>query len=261
MLAGILLHLCLAPVHAVAEKPLIGMAIVVVWAVVARFKRIYAVPAAFIVTIALIVMTGEGAPIPIGAIVPHPVLIMPVFSLANVISVAIPLFIVTMASQNIPGVAVLAINGFKPEPGPLFTVTGLLTLLSVPFGGHAVNLAAITAAMCAGPDAHPDPARRYWAGIASGVLYIVFGLLAGGATALISLSPPVLIEAVAGLALIGAFGSSLHAAVSDAKDREAAIITFLVAASGLSIFGIGGAFWGLLAGGAIFALRRIAPAT
>ena len=261
MLAGILLHLCLAPVHAVAEKPLIGLAIVIVWAVVARFKRIYAVPAAFIVTIVLIVMTGAGAPIPIGAIIPHPVLIMPVFSLANVISVAIPLFIVTMASQNIPGVAVLAINGFKPEPGPLFTVTGLLSLLSVPFGGHAVNLAAITAAMCAGPEAHPDPARRYWAGIASGVLYIVFGFLAGGATALISLSPPVLIEAVAGLALIGAFGSSLHAAVSDAKDREAAIITFLVAASGLSIFGIGGAFWGLLAGGAIFALRRIAPAT
>ncbi len=258
MLAGILLHLCLAPVHAVAEKPLMGMAIVVVWAVVARFKRIYAVPAAFIITIFLIVMTGAGAPIPISAIFPHPVLIWPVFSLANVISVAVPLFIVTMASQNIPGVAVLAINGFKPEPGPLFTVTGLLSLASVPFGGHAVNLAAITAAMCAGPDAHPDPARRYWAGIASGVLYILFGLLAGGATALINLSPPVLIEAVAGLALIGAFGSSLHTALADTHDREAAIVTFLVAASGLSLFGIGGAFWGLLAGGALLVLRRLA---
>jgi benzoate membrane transport protein len=166
-----------------------------------------------------------------------------------------------MASQNIPGIAVLAIHGFKPEPSPLFTITGLLTLISVPFGGHAVNLAAITAAMCAGPDANPDPARRYWAGVSSGVLNIILGLVAGGATALISVSPPVLIEAVAGLALVGAFGSSVHVALAEPKDRDAAVITFLVAASGLSIFGVGGAFWGLLAGGFVLLLKRLVPFT
>jgi benzoate membrane transport protein len=139
----------------------------------------------------------------------------------------------------------------------LFTVTGLFSLLAAPFGGHAVNLAAITAALCAGPDAHPDPARRYWAAVVAGGVYVVFGLLAGLATALIAVSPPVLIEAVAGLALLGAFGNSLLAAVSEPADREAAVITFVVAASGLTLFGIGGAFWGLIAGGAIRMLSRL----
>jgi len=261
MLAGILLHLCLAPVHAVAEKPLVGLAVVVTWVLVAHFKRVFAVPAAFLMMILLIAISGEGAAIPFDAIFTRPVLVMPTFSMAGVISIAIPLFIVTMASQNIPGIAVLAIHGFKPEPSPLFTITGLLTLISVPFGGHAVNLAAITAAMCTGPDANPDPARRYWAGVSSGVLYIILGLVAGGATALISVSPPVLIEAVAGLALVGAFGSSVHVALAEPKDRDAAVITFLVAASGLSIFGVGGAFWGLLAGGFVLLLKRLVPFT
>jgi benzoate membrane transport protein len=261
MLAGILLHMCVAPISAVVEKPILGLTIVAVWAFMARIKRVYAVPAAFITTIVLIVATGSGAPIEASALLPNPVLIAPVFSFSAFMSVGVPLFIVTMASQNIPGIAVLALNGFKPEPSPLFTVTGLLTLVSAPFGGHAVNLAAITAAMCAGPDAHADPARRYWAGISSGVIYILFGLIAGGATALINFSPPILIEAVAGLALIGAFGASIHSAVSNPNDRDAAIITFLVAASGMSLFGIGGAFWGLLAGGAMMALQRVGRIT
>jgi len=256
MLAGILLHMCLAPITAIVEKPILGLTIIAVWALTARIKRVYAVPAAFITTIVLIAATGSGAPIAASALLPAPVLITPVFSFSAFMSVGVPLFIVTMASQNIPGIAVLAINGFKPAPSPLFTVTGLLTLLSAPFGGHAVNLAAITAAMCAGPDAHADPSRRYWAGISSGAIYILFGLIAGGATALISFSPPILIEAVAGLALIGAFGASIHSALSDSNDREAAVITFLVAASGMSLFGIGGAFWGLLSGGAMMVIQR-----
>jgi benzoate membrane transport protein len=187
-------------------------------------------------------------------------LIEPHFSLPAMISIALPLFIVTMASQNIPGMAVLAAHHYRPEPGPLFTVTGLLSALSAPFGGHAVNLAAITAAICAGPDCHPDPQKRYVAGVTAGIIYIIFGLLAGGATALIAVSPPVLIEAVAGLALMGAFGAALMAAVQDASEREAAVVTFLVAASGLTLFGIGGAFWGLVAGGFLRVLRRFGTA-
>jgi benzoate membrane transport protein len=255
MLAGILLMLCLAPVKAVAQMPMIALPIVVVWAIMARFKRLFAVPVAVLVTVVAIVLTADTS-VSIGSLWPQPIFIMPVFTIPSLIGIAIPLFIVTMASQNIPGMAVLALNEFRPDAGPLFTVTGLFSLLAAPFGGHAVNLAAITAALCAGPDAHLDPTRRYWSAVVAGGVYVVFGLLAGLATALIAVSPPVLIEAVAGLALLGAFGNSLLAAVSEPADREAAVITFVVAASGLTLFGIGGAFWGLVAGGAIRMLAR-----
>lgn len=256
MLAGVLLGLCLAPVKAVAEAPAFGLAIIVTWAIVARLRRLYAVPAAVLVTVIIIAATTDVSQLQADALWPHPVLVMPHFSLAGVIGVALPLFIVTMASQNIPGIAVLNVNGYRPDPGPLFSITGVFSLLAAPFGGHAVNLAAITAALCAGTDAHRDPARRYWAAAASGVIYVLFGLGAGAATAFISAAPPILIQAVAGLALFGAFGSALLGAVTDPKDREAAIITFVVTASGLSFFGISGAFWGLVAGGAVYALSH-----
>ena len=254
MLAGVLLGLCLAPVRAVAAAPAMGLAIVATWAIVARFNRILAVPAAVVVTAVLVLMT---TPLPeAGGILPVPVLTWPSFVPSTLIGLAVPLFLVTMASQNIPGMAVLNANGYRPAPGPLFTRTGLLSLVGAPFGGHAINLAAITAAICAGPDAHPDPARRWIAATVAGAGYIGFGLLAGGATLLIGAAPPILIEAVAGLALLGAFGGALMAAVANPNSREAAIVTFLVSASGLTIWSIGGAFWGLLAGGAMLALGR-----
>jgi benzoate membrane transport protein len=233
-----------------------GLAIVATWALVGRLNRLYAMPAAVLVAAALITFTTDLGAIHSAALWPVVRFVTPEFSLAGVIGIAVPLFIVTMASQNIPGMAVLAVNGYTPPPSPLFRATGLFTVLGAPFGGHAVCLAAITAAICAGPESHPDPARRYWAAIVSGTGYILFGLLAAAATAFIAAAPPLLIEAVAGLALLGAFGAALMGAVSNPSEREAAIITFLVAASGLSWFGIGGAFWGLLAGGAIHALAQ-----
>jgi benzoate membrane transport protein len=261
MLAGILLHLCLAPVTAIAQMPAAGLVIVITWAVVARFKRVLALPAAVGVMV-IVIATSHSSTVPsLQSLLPEPVLITPVFSVASLISIALPLFIVTMASQNIPGMAVLAVNGYKPEAGPLIAITGFFSLLAAPFGGHAVNLAAITAAICAGPDCHPDPAKRYIAGVTAGFFYVAFGLVAGGATTLIAVSPPILIEAVAGLALIGAFGAALMAAVAEPTHREAAVMTFLVAASGLTVFGIGGAFWGLIAGGALLMLRRIGTAS
>jgi len=256
MLAGVLLGLCLAPVRAVAFAPAMGLAIVGTWAVVARFNRLLAVPAAVVVTAVLIAATTP-LPAMMGALVPAPVLVVPSLSPAALVGIALPLFIVTMASQNIPGMAVLNANGYHPAPGPLFTRTGLLTVLGAPFGGHAVNLAAITAAICAGPEAHPDASRRWIAAVVAGAGYILFGLLAGAATALIAAAPPVLIEAVAGLALLGAFAGSLNAAIAVPEYREAAVITFLTSASGLTIWGIGGAFWGLVAGGAMLLLGRI----
>jgi benzoate membrane transport protein len=164
-----------------------------------------------------------------------------------------------MASQNLPGLAVLAAYQYRPAPGPLITTTGMFSLLAAPFGGHAVNLSAITAALCAQPEADPDPTRRWIAGAASGVGYIALGLLAGAVTRFVA-GAPVLIEAVAGLALLGAFGSSLSNALAKADEREAALVTFLTAASGIGFFGIGGAFWGLVAGGAVLALSRAGAA-
>jgi benzoate membrane transport protein len=256
MLAGILLVLCLAPARAVAQAPFAGLAIIVAWAVMARINRLLAVPAAVAVMVAIIAATVT---LPEGwaaAAWPAPVLTLPTLTLPAVVGIALPLFIVTMASQNIPGMAVLNANGYRPDPGPLFAGTGFFSLLGAPFGGHAVNLAAITAALCAGPDAHPDPARRWIAAVIAGAGDVVLGLFAGLAAAFVSAAPPVLIQAVAGLALLGAFANSLLAALSDAQDREAATITFLIAGSGLSFYGIGGAFWGLLAGLALRALQK-----
>lgn len=256
MLAGILLGLCLAPVKAVAAMPVAGLSIVIVWALVAKWKRLYAMPAAVLVTLGFILAGGEISADKLGSLWPQAAFIMPAFSPSAMLGIALPLFIVTMASQNIPGIAVLQANGYKPDPTPLFRATGLFSLAAAPFGGHAVNLAAITAAICAGPEAHPDPNRRWVAALVAGIFYVVFGLLATAATAVFSAAPPLLIQAVAGLALLGAFASSLVAALSDAQSREAAAITFTVAASGLTLFGIGGAFWGLIAGGAMLALAR-----
>ena len=170
---------------------------------------------------------------------------------------ALPLAVVTMASQNLPGFAVLKINGYEPPPGPVLTTTGLASLLAAPFGSHAVNLAAITAAICAGPDAHPDPTKRWGAAALAGALYVGMGLIAGAATALMAAAPPSLIEAVAGLALLPAFANAMRGALADEASREAAVVTFLTAASGVSIAGVGGAFWGLAAGGVMLALSRI----
>ena len=256
MLAGVLLPLCLAPVRAVAGTPVLGLAIVLTWAIVARINRLLAVPAAVVVAAGLIGMTADLSALHAAALWPVVVFTPPVFSVSATIGLAIPLFIVTMASQNIPGTAILNLNGYHPNASRLFTATGIFSLLATPFGSIAVNLAAITAAITSGTDSHPDPARRYCAVIVTGIGYMVIGLLAGAATAFIAAAPPLLIEAVAGLALLGSFAGALMGAVADPAEREPAVITFLVAATGVSWFGIGGAFWGLLAGGAIHLLGR-----
>ena len=261
MLAGVLLGLCLAPVKAVAFNPILGLPIVIAWLVVGRFNRLLAVPAALLAFIAVMIFGIDFPPnalADLGSSIAPPIeFVMPEFTLAGLVGIALPLFVVTMASQNIPGTAVLRANGYDTPPGPLFATTGFFSLLSAPFGGHAVNLAAITAALCAGEDAHPDPAKRYWAAVFGGVFYIVFGLLAGLVTAFITIAPSILIEAVAGLALIGAFAGSVVAAFKDDDAREAAAVTFIVTAAGLTFYGVSGAFWGLLAGGLIYVLTHL----
>ena len=177
-----------------------------------------------------------------------PVFTTPTFSLAAIVGIALPLFIVTMASQNVPGVAVIRASGYAIPISPVVGWTGLVNLLLAPFGAFALNLAAITAAICMGREAHEDAARRYVAAIAAGVFYVVVGLFGATVAALFAAFPKELILAIAGIALLGTIGNSLAAALRDEAEREPALVTFLVTASGLSLAGIGSAFWGLLAG-------------
>lgn len=255
MLAGILLPLCLAPVKAVASIPLEALAVIAIWFLVGRWSRVLAVPAAAVATFLLLFLAHSG-PAGASAVIPSPVLVLPDWSPAALVGLGLPLFLITMASQNIPGLAILRVNGFAAEPAPLFTATGIASLLCTPFGGHAVNLAAITAAICAGDEAGPDRARRWWAGIVSGVAYIAFGLTAGWATAFAAQSPA-LVQTVAGVALIGAFTGALGGMVGETRDREAAILCFVVTASGVPFLGISAPFWGLVVGGVVLlAVRR-----
>jgi benzoate membrane transport protein len=164
------------------------------------------------------------------------------------VSVALPLFIVTMASQNLPGVAAQRSAGYNTPISPVIGATGCVTLLLAPFGGYALNLAAITAAICMGREAHADPARRYTASAAAGIFYILLGLAGASIVSLLAAFPKALVLAVAGLALVSTIASSLSTAMKDEGQRDAALLTFLVTLSGLSIAGVGAAFWGLMVG-------------
>ena len=179
----------------------------------------------------------------------------PAFSWAALVSLAIPLFVVTMASQNLPGVAAIRAAGYGPEAldggipiSKVITISGLATLLLAPFGAFALNLSAITAAICMGKEAHLDPDKRYTAAVSCGAIYIVIGIFGAAITGLLTAFPKELVVAIAGLALLGTIGSGLSAALKDESHREAALITFLVTLSGVVIAGVGSAFWGVVAG-------------
>lgn len=264
MLAGILLNLCLAPAKAVATEPFLALPVILVWAITFRFARIYAVPAAVACAVVVFLVTtplgGEQGAQAL-SFVPSIALVAPQFSFEALISIAIPLFVVTMASQNIPGIAVMKAYGYEPPVGPVFVTTGIGSLLTAPLGGHTINFAAITAAISANPEAHPDPSRRWIAAVTAGIGYVVFAFLATPAALLVATSPPVLIQAATGLALFGAFGGSLSQALAVPEHREAAVVTFVTSASGISFFGIGPAFWGLVAGGAFMLLNTKIRAT
>ena len=258
MLAGIIFKLCLAPFIALKQSPAIAAVILLTWVVMLKVNRLYAAPAAVVVAVTALVLTGQTGG-NAALVLPSLSLVQPVFTLEAMISIAIPLFIVTMASQNITGLAVLATFDFKPKPRDGLLATGFVSAVTAPFGAPAINFAAITAALCASPEAHPDPARRYVAAVVGGVGYIVLALLAGVVTALVVYSSPLLIEAVAGLALIGSFASATANALQVEEDRIPAMATLLVTASGLALFNIGPAFWGLVIGWGLYLFFRWKP--
>jgi benzoate membrane transport protein len=263
MLAGILVPICIAPVTALIEQPLLAAPVIVVWLVLLRFAARWAVPAAMLVAIVGIVITGADA-VAEAPLAPVLALTPPAFDAAVIVSLGVPLFIVTMAGQNVPGFAVLSTLGYRDVPArAILTSSGAATVLAAPFGGFALNLAAITAALMGGPDAHPDPSRRFIAPIAGGVTYIGLGLTAGVATALVTAAPPILIIAVAGLALFSALASGLVAAFEPPGTRVVAAVTLVVVASGVVVAGIGSAFWGLVAGSIVMLVthtRSLRPA-
>ena len=186
----------------------------------------------------------------------QPIFTAPTFTVSTIIGVGIPLFIVTMASQNVPGIAVLRANGYQTPVSPLIGWTGLTGLLLAPFGGFSFNLAAITAAICMSPEADRDPQRRYLAAVWAGIFYLVTGLLGATVASVFAALPRELVAAIAGIALLGTISNSLGAAVADADERDAAVVTFLTTASGLTLAGVGSAFWGLLFG--LAALKAMA---
>ena len=208
----------------------------------------YAVVITLALAIAFVALRGEMSWSAIRFELAMPVFTAPQFTLSAAISLALPLFVVTMASQNLPGVAVIRATGYDLPISRLITMTGLATLVLAPFGGYALNFSAITAAICMGPEAHPDRDKRYTAAVSCGLLYVVIGIFGAVVTGLLTAFPKELVVAIAGLALLGTIGNGLAAALRDEPHREAALITFLVTLSGVVVAGVGSAFWGVVAG-------------
>ena len=256
MLAGVLLQLCLAPFRALGSDPLLVAPVILCWLLMMKFAPRWAVPAALLVALCAIgVSLASAGSIPnTEGLVPALVWTTPSFSLQAMAGIALPLFVVTMASQNVPGVAVLRSFGFDTPWRPSMLVTGAGTMLAAPLGGHAINLAALSAALAAGEEAGEVRGRRWIAGFTSGLGYLVLGAFSGALVSVVTAAPAGMLEAVAGLALLGTLASAISAALADAEDRISPAVTFLMAASGLALAGIGSAFWALLAGLAVRAL-------
>lgn len=248
LLAGVLFKIGLEICVAAEQQPLLVVAMLIAYLLGKRLLPRYAVLAALIVGSVLAAIFGllnfEHFELQLAV----PEWTTPSFSLAAIISIGIPLFIVAMASQNLPGMAVLRANGYDVPASPLLSTTGLTSMLLAPFGSHGIHMAAISAAICAGPEAHEDPKKRYTAAIWCGVFYGIAGIFGATLAALFAALPKALILSIAALALFASIIGGLTQAMSEPKEREAALITFLVTASGMTLFSVGSAFWGIVAG-------------
>jgi benzoate membrane transport protein len=254
LLAGVLARFGLDAVGSAKTAPLLVLVMAAVFLAGRRWWPRYAVPAVLVAGVAVALAQGRLSFLGVDT---SQLIALPVWTTPHAaIGVALPLFIVTMASQNLPGVAAQRASGYQTPVSASIAVTGAATTLLAPFGGYAFNLAAITAAICMGREAHEDPARRYTASVAAGVFYVLLGLAGGAVAVLLSAFPRELVAAIAGLALLGTIAGALAAALKDEAHRDAAILTFLVCLSGISAFGIGAAFWGVVAGGVAAVVAR-----
>jgi len=260
MLAGVLLPFCLKLFLVFPTDLMLAAGLLLVFLVMRRLAPAWSLPAVLVAAFTVLAVRGQVA-LPegtglFGALSP----VMPAFDWKAAVSLAVPLYLVTLASQNLPGLVVLRAAGYAPPAGKLIFWGGLTSTLLAPFGAHGVNLAAITAAICTGPDAHPDAARRWTVGVIYGLFYLVVALFAAPLAGLFIAMPNGALAAITGLALIAPLTGSLGAMMGEVKDREAAILTFAATASGVALFGVGSAFWGLAVGFLALAARRWIPA-
>nr|WP_321327857.1 benzoate/H(+) symporter BenE family transporter [Alcaligenes faecalis] len=248
LLAGILLQFGIGAFGSMTLDPKLAGLLILAYLIIKRFSARYAVVGILILGLSFLLLEHRvdlsGLKLELAA----PVFTMPVFTLNALLSVTLPLFLITLTGQYMPGMLVLRNDGFRTSANPIVWVTGLGSLVMAPFGSHAMNVAAITAAICTGPEAHQDPSKRWVAGIAAGVFYILVGVFGVTLAAVFMAFPATFITTLAGLALLGTIGGSLAGAMADIKSREAALITFLASAANITLFGIGGAFWGLVIG-------------
>lgn len=258
MLAGVLLGLCTAPVQALVDAPAVVAPVVLTWLVLTAWPagRRWAVPGALVVAVVAAAVEGSLSGLGPSDAAPSVALVVPTLDLGTVVAIALPLWVVTMTSQNVPGIAVLASFGYRPDLRGALGYAGAATTVASFGGGHALNLAAISAALAAGPEAHPDPDRRWVAGVAAGATYVVLAPLSGLVTAVAAAAPAGLVATIAGLALLGTLAAAAGAALADPATREAAAVTLVVAASGVVVAGVGAAFWALVAGGVVLAALR-----
>jgi benzoate membrane transport protein len=269
LLAGVLARFGIAGFAAAQTALPLVLLMLLTYLLGRRFMPLYAVPLTLLFAILFVAGQGGFSHVVVPTGLTWPVYVAPEFSWSAMVSLALPLFVVTMASQNMPGVAAIKACGFGDERANggdaglpisrILTMTGVATLVFAPFGAFSLNLSAITAAMCMGPQSHPDKARRYTAAVCCGLLYIALGLFGATIMAMLSAFPQALVVAIAGLALMATIGNGLASALHKESDREAAMVTFLISLSGVVIGGVGSAFWGLLAGSLALAVQHYRP--
>ncbi len=256
MLGGIITGIVVLGAKAAAVDPMLLLPLVAVYLLVRLWHPSVAVIAALVVGIAIVVIAGRlSGSVSVGVSALQ--WTTPRFTPAALIGLGLPLWLVTMASQNLSGLAVLRADGYTPEAGPIVTFTGLVSLLTAPFNAHTTNLAAISASICTGPDTHPDPARRWLAGPVYAAVYVAFAIFGASLVSLFSALPPGLIALVAALAFLGPLGNALAIALKNEAERLPAVIAFAVTTSGVTVLAIGSAFWGLVAGLVVLGLERI----
>ncbi|RON28228.1 benzoate/H(+) symporter BenE family transporter [Pseudomonas lini] len=254
LLAGILLQFGIGAFGGMSLDPVLVGLLIAAYVVLKRFTARYAVVGILVLGLAFLLTQGRVELSGLALQFAVPVFTQPEFSINALLSVALPLFLITLTGQYMPGMLVLRNDGFSTSANPILTVTGLGSLLMAPFGSHAFNIAAITAAICTGKEASEDPSKRWIAGVAAGLFYILVGIFGVTLAAVFMALPATFITTLAGLALLGTIGASLASAMADVKTREASLITFLASAANITLLGIGGAFWGLLIGLAAYAL-------
>ena len=257
LLAGVLFHFGTDVFGSIHANPALVLLMIATFFTLKRLRPRYAIAGVMLVGMAFAIATDHTSLSQIQLTIVHPVLVIPDWSWHAILSLGLPLTLVTLTGQYVPGMAVLRASGYDVSARSIVSTTGIASLLLAPFGSHGVNLAAITAAICTGKEAHEDADQRYVAGIACGIIYIIIGIFGGTLALLFSSLPKELVVALAGIALISAITTGVVGMVQDEKNREASVVTFLVTASGMSFLGLGAAFWGLVIGGlAYLALHK-----